>query len=108
MEFQKNLEKFLNRFKEFLEKFWSNLKKIFINFQKTWGIQEKIIDVQKYTYKEATAYVILDKEGRKVKNGRGVRQGYSLSPNLFNCTMEEVFRKLECKGKGLKMGRAAE
>ncbi|KAJ4446733.1 hypothetical protein ANN_13430 [Periplaneta americana] len=41
-----------------------------------------------------TTKVKLDTEGTPFNIQRGVRQGDPLSPKIFNCVLEEVFRKL--------------
>ncbi len=45
----------------------------------------------------------MDRRGREFKIERGVRQEDPLSPNLFNCLLEQIFRKLDWAKKGIKI-----
>ena len=54
-------------------------------------------------YKQSTAQIRLDVKGRKFEIKRGVKQGDPLSPNIFNAVLEQVFRKLNWRGKGFKI-----
>ncbi len=67
------------------------------------GINWKYIKVIKIMYEQAEAYVKMDQKGDNFKVERGVRQGDPLSPNLFNAILEEIFRKLEWEGRGLRI-----
>ncbi len=55
----------------------------------------KIIEIIKNIYKNTKAYIKTHKKGREFNAERGFRQGHPLSPNLFNCALEEVFKKLD-------------
>jgi len=41
--------------------------------------------------------------GPTFKIGRGVRQEDPLLSNLFNCTLEEIFRKMKCENEEMKI-----
>ena len=56
-------------------------------------------------YRKAKAYVKIDrKKGPVFKITNGMKQGDPLSSNLFNCVLEEIFRKMDWEGKGIKIG----
>ncbi len=67
------------------------------------GIQKRIINILQENYQNSEAYVKLNKIGPKFKINRGVKQGDPLSPIFFNCTLEEVFRKLEWEDFGINV-----
>ena len=48
----------------------------------------------KTRYEKSKTYVRTDVKGQTFKIGRGVKQGDPLSPNLFNCVLEEIFCNL--------------
>ena len=49
----------------------------------------------------AEARIITDVTGEYFKMGNGVKQGDPLSPLLFNCTLEEIFRNIDWAEKGI-------
>jgi len=67
------------------------------------GIETQIIDILANSYKNCTAQIKLDLVGRHFKIKRRVRQGDPLSPNIFNAVLEDIFRKLDWKGRGLEI-----
>jgi len=52
-------------------------------------------------YNNGTSIIRLDKESGKFKIQKGVRQGDTLSPKLFNAGLEQVFRRLNWDNKGI-------
>src|SRR6266853_1934243 len=52
-------------------------------------------------YNNATSAIRLDKKSQKFHVQRGVRQGDTISPKLFNSGLEQVFRKLNWDTKGI-------
>ncbi len=67
------------------------------------GINWKYIRVIKSIYVQGKAYVKMDRKGDNFKEENGVKQGDSLSSNLFIAILEEIFRKLEWKERGLQI-----
>ena len=47
--------------------------------------------------------VHLHKESEKIRIKRGVRQGNTISPQLFTATLESIFRRLNWENKGVKI-----
>ena len=52
-------------------------------------------------YNSGTSIIRLDKESSKFQIQRGVRQGDTISPKLFNAGLEQVFRRLSWDNKGM-------
>jgi endonuclease/exonuclease/phosphatase family metal-dependent hydrolase len=52
-------------------------------------------------YNSGTSIIRLDKESSKFEIQRGVRQGDTISPKLFNAGLEQVFRRLSWDNKGI-------
>ena len=48
-------------------------------------------------------HIRLDKNGPLFPIERGVKQGDPPSPNLFNCILQEVFKKMDWDGKGISI-----
>lgn len=67
------------------------------------GIQNKYIRILRNIYANSTAKVKLETEGKEIKIKRGVRQGDPISPKLFSAVLEEIFRRMDWKGKGLSI-----
>ncbi len=67
------------------------------------GLEEDYIHIIQNYYKNAKARITLKNRGREFKVEKGVRQGDPLSPNLFNCILEEIFHNLKWANKGLKI-----
>ena len=69
----------------------------------TQEIQPEIITLLETMYKNCSAQIKLDRTGRIFKIDRGVRQGDPFTLNLFNAALKHIFRKMNWKGKGMKM-----
>ena len=54
-------------------------------------------------YSKSTACIRLGTIGENFPIKRGVKIGNPLSPNLFNAVLEEIFKKFEWKGRGIKI-----
>lgn len=67
------------------------------------GTPVTFIKILQNLYKNASAYVKLDKKGTSFRVKRGVRQGDPLSPNLFNAVLEHAFRMLDWEEKGIRI-----
>src|SRR5438552_2448862 len=58
-------------------------------------INSTYIETLTNIYNNGTSIIKLDKESSKFPIRRGVRQGDTISPKLFNAGLEQVFRRLE-------------
>jgi hypothetical protein len=58
------------------------------------GAHEKYINIIKETYREGTAQVKTDILSRKFQIKKGVRQGDTLSPQMFIAALEEIFKRV--------------
>lgn len=67
------------------------------------GIQRKYVRLLGKIYSNSYAKIKMDKEGAPFKLLRGVKQGDPLSPKLFNCLLEETFRKLDWRDYGIEI-----
>ena len=54
-------------------------------------------------YNSGTSIIRLDNDSYRFPIQRGVRQGDTLSPKLFNAGLEQVFRRLNWDDKGIKI-----
>ena len=59
------------------------------------GVSEAYIDLLSNTYNNGCAETKLDRASRKFPIKRGVWQGDTVSPRLFNAALEEVFRTVQ-------------
>ena len=66
-------------------------------------IDKVYIETLSNGYNNATSLIRLDKESSKFPIQRGVRQGDTISPKLFNAGLEQIFRKLEWDSKGINI-----
>lgn len=67
------------------------------------GVSHKIISILAELYKNNTAKIKTEIEGKTFKIERGVRQGDPISPSLFTAVLEEVFRNLNIDNLGLNI-----
>ncbi|PZC78256.1 hypothetical protein B5X24_HaOG202328 [Helicoverpa armigera] len=70
------------------------------------NVNETYIKLLELIYRASTASVKLLSPGPTFHIEKGVKQGDPLSPNLFTCTLEEVFKKLTVPwtSKGIAIG----
>ena len=54
-------------------------------------------------YTDLRATIVTDIKGEYFNIEKGVKQGYPLSPIIFNATLEQVFRKLNWKGRRINI-----
>ena len=67
------------------------------------GINETYIKLLENIYAKGTAVVRLHKDTEKIKIGKGVRQGDTISPKLFTACLEGIFRKFSWESKGINV-----
>lgn len=67
------------------------------------GLEDKYLRVVKEIYKDAKAYIKMDRAGKEFPIKRGVRQGDPLSSNLFNSVIQEIFDQLNWQTQGIKI-----
>ncbi len=65
------------------------------------GVNKGYIELLANIYNNATSMIRLDKDSVKFEVKRGVRQGDTISPKLFNAGLEQVFRRLDWDTKGI-------
>ena len=68
------------------------------------GVEEAYCRVLEDIYKDGTATIKLHEETNKIPIKKGVRQGDTISPKLFTACLEEIFRKLNWRDRGIKIG----
>ena len=59
------------------------------------GIHETYVATLASIYNNGTSVIKLDYVSNRFPINRGVRQGDTLSPKLFNAGLEQIFRKLD-------------
>jgi hypothetical protein len=104
----------INQIIEKTQEYRQKIYTAFIDYRKTFDSVEhtKIIDSMKATaihpkysrlireiYKNSNAKVRTEIEGETFRTKRGVRQGDPISPKLFTCLLEIIFRKLNWNRK---------
>ena len=61
---------------------------------RVYGVQEKYINIIKETYTEGIAQIRTKKLTGKIKIMKGVRQGDTLSPEMFTAAVKEIFKRM--------------
>ena len=67
------------------------------------GIDQVYINIIRDAYTNRTAQIQTDVLSRKIDINKGVRQGDTLSPNLFTAALQEIFKRVDFEGKGIKI-----
>jgi hypothetical protein len=67
------------------------------------GVNKGYIELLTHMYNNGTSVIRLDRESSKFPIQRGVRQGDTISPKLFNAGLEQVFRELKWDNKGIEI-----
>ena len=67
------------------------------------GCHSKVIKVIRNLYQRAEAYLKIEKEGPRFKIKRGIKRKEPLSPNLFTCALEIIFRELDWEKYGIEV-----
>jgi len=67
------------------------------------GIDDTYVNIIKDIYSKGTAIIQLHTESNKINIQRGVRQGDTMSPKLFNAALEAIIRKLDWEEKGINI-----
>ena len=68
------------------------------------GCEKEIVRVLQNLYREAKAYIRFDEKGEKFEIRRGVsKTGDPISPNLFTCLLEDIFRLMEWENYGISI-----
>lgn len=101
---EKTIEYNLNvclAFVDFYKAFDSIEHWIIINGLKNARIDHRYTQIIKYIYNNATSTVKLHQNTNEIKIGRGIRQGDTISPKLFNTALEEIFKRLQWQDKGI-------
>ncbi len=70
---------------------------------KNQGLSMKLINLIKNLYTDLETRIITDQTGDYFKINRGVKQGDPLSPLLFNCLLEEIFKNLNWENRGINI-----
>lgn len=100
----------VNQILEKADEFNNNLYLAFVDYNKAFdsvehesvmqaltrqGIHTKYINILTNLYKNSYAKVKTELEGVPFQIERGVKQGDPISPKLFTCVLEDVFRKIK-------------
>ena len=68
------------------------------------GVPKILVEIIKKMYTNLKARIITDKMGDYFDINRGVKQGDLLSPLLFICALEQIFRTLDWSNRGILVG----
>ena len=106
----------INQLVEKCSEFSISLRLAFVDYEKTFDSVERIkvmeaisnqkvaaeyIELLSSIYNNATSKIRLDRDSEIFRIERGVRQGDTISPKLFNAALEQVFRQLDWENAGI-------
>ena len=77
-------------------------KKILAALEKQ-GVNKGYVELLTNMYNSGTSVIRLDRESVRFPIQKGVRQGDTISPKIFNAGLEQVFRELNWDTKGLEV-----
>lgn len=67
------------------------------------GVPNTYIKLIQEMYTNLKGRILTEREGEYFEIKKGVKQGDPLSPALFCCALEEIFRKLKWENRGIKI-----
>ena len=67
------------------------------------GFRTEYVSLIQEIYNNSESRIILEKNGPYLPINRGVKHGDPLSPALFNCTLEDLFRKVNWTNKCIQI-----
>lgn len=67
------------------------------------GIPSRYINILKQIYNNSKAHIKTDTIGKSFEISRGVRQGDPISPVIFACVLQYVFKRLQWENKGIRI-----
>ncbi len=67
------------------------------------GVGTTLVKLIQEIYTDLQAKIITDIEGESFEIRRGVKQGDPMSPLLFNCALDRIFRNLKWETKGIRI-----
>ena len=90
-------------FIDYEKAFDSVYKSAVTNALRNQGIEENYIKIIENVYSNATASIDLFSKSATFKVEKGVRQGDTISPKLFNAVLEEIFREIDLSSSGINV-----
>lgn len=90
-------------FIDYEKAFDSVTKQAIINALINQGVDEPYIAILQTIYDGATASIRVNDKRAKINIEKGVRQGDTISPQLFSACLEDIFRKLDWDSKGIRI-----
>lgn len=70
---------------------------------KTCEINQTYINILINIYSQSVSRVKMERKGEEIAIGKGVRQGDPISPKLFIAVLEQVFKNIQWKNKGISI-----
>ncbi|TKR68651.1 hypothetical protein L596_030900 [Steinernema carpocapsae] len=67
------------------------------------GVHPKLLKLLRNIYSQATSKIQVGRAQVQIEIQRGVRQGDTISPKLFNAALEETFKELRWEDRGLNI-----